>query len=166
MFKGCRIIKRAFSTAFKNWWNLPLSVFITAVSLLILYLLGWFEQVAWELRLLILFLIILVFIYLIIFTWFIVKQPSPNRGDANFLISWKDAEVISRESYGLPLSQSNMRWGKVGTYIETNYETSIISLVLALKGKRYVAYGWETTTTQRIGPNPRYYHFQIPNLLI
>ena len=159
-------LRRAFNATFKRWGNLILTTSISLVSVAVLYWYGWKEQAAFQVRTIVVFAIILGVLYGLIFLRFIVKPPAPKRGDANFLISWKDAEVISGESYGLPPAESNMRWVKVGTYIETNYVTTIHSLVLSLKGKPYEAYGWEATTTQRMGQIQDIITFKFRSLLI
>ena len=156
-----RRIRRAFFAAFKNWSNLISSVLITGASLVILYLFGWIEQVAWELRLLILSLIILAFIYLLIFLWFIVKPPKPKRRDANFVISYKDPQIVSGVNEGLPPAKDKMQWVQVYTNLEINYPTEIKTLELLLKGKRWIAYEWKPIMRDKM-LNQQYYYFQIP----
>ena len=157
-------LRRAFNATFKRWENL-INIPISLICMYVLYRFGWKEQVIFEVRAILIFAAIVLGLYGLFFLKFIVKPPAPKRGDPNFLISCKDAEVIPATRASLPPAAHKMRWVQVHTNFEINYITTINSLVLSLKGKPYDAYGWEPTTTQRMGPYPRYHHFQIPRFV-
>ena len=136
---------------------------VSLVVLCLLYWFGWTEHVEFALKQIILFIIIMVVIYILIFLWFMLKPPAPKRGDVNFLISYKDAEVIPAARDSLPIANHGMRWVRVPLNLEINYVTKINSLVLSLRGKCYEAYEWKPIGTNKISGYPRWHHFQVPD---